>query len=251
VSKLFLSVVIPCFDEMVNLQKGVLYKVRDYLEEQKYDYEVIVADDGSTDGSVEFIKEFIKKNPSFRVMENTHLGKAGAVTKGVLEAAGEIILFTDMDQATPIEELGKLLPSFKEGYDVVIGSRSSRRKNSPWTRIVMARSMIILRSLIVGLKGISDTQCGFKAFKNGAAKKIFIKINNMHNGFRQITGSAVTAGFDVELLFIALKMGYNIKEVPVNWLYVESRRVSPVKDSIEGLIELVRIRMNINKGMYD
>ncbi|OGH43908.1 MAG: hypothetical protein A3J14_01820 [Candidatus Levybacteria bacterium RIFCSPLOWO2_02_FULL_37_18] len=236
---------------MVNLQKGVLYKVRDYLEEQKYDYEVIVADDGSTDGSVEFIKEFIKKNPSFRVMENTHLGKAGAVTKGVLEAAGEIILFTDMDQATPIEELGKLLPSFKEGYDVVIGSRSSRRKNSPWTRIVMARSMIILRSLIVGLKGISDTQCGFKAFKNGAAKKIFIKINNMHNGFRQITGSAVTAGFDVELLFIALKMGYNIKEVPVNWLYVESRRVSPVKDSIEGLIELVRIRMNINKGMYD
>lgn len=250
-SKLFLSVVIPCFDEMVNLQKGVLYKVRDYLEEQKYDYEVIVADDGSTDGSVEFIKEFIKKNPSFRVMENTHLGKAGAVTKGVLEAAGEIILFTDMDQATPIEELGKLLPSFKEGYDVVIGSRSSRRKNSPWTRIVMARSMIILRSLIVGLKGISDTQCGFKAFKNGAAKKIFIKINNMHNGFRQITGSAVTAGFDVELLFIALKMGYNIKEVPVNWLYVESRRVSPVKDSIEGLIELVRIRMNINKGMYD
>ncbi|OGH50406.1 MAG: hypothetical protein A3G13_02890 [Candidatus Levybacteria bacterium RIFCSPLOWO2_12_FULL_37_7] len=236
---------------MVNLQKGVLYKVRDYLEEQKYDYEVIVADDGSTDGSVEFIKEFIKKNPSFRVMENTHLGKAGAVTKGVLEAAGEIILFTDMDQATPIEELGKLLPSFKEGYDVVIGSRSSRRKNSPWTRIVMARSMIILRSLIVGLKGISDTQCGFKAFKNGAAKKIFIKINNMHNGFRQITGSAVTACFDVELLFIALKMGYNIKEVPVNWLYVESRRVSPVKDSIEGLIELVRIRMNINKGMYD
>ena len=250
-SKPFLSVVIPSYDEMVNLQKGVLYKVRDYLKDQKYTYEVIVVDDGSTDGSVEFMQEFIKKNPSFLVIENNHLGKAGAVTKGVLEANGEIILFTDMDQATPIEELDKLLPCFEQGFDVVIGSRSNRRKNSPWTRILMARGMIVLRSFIVGLKGISDTQCGFKAFKKDAAKKIFTKINSMHNGFRQITGSAVTAGFDVELLCIASKMEYKIKEVPVNWFYVESRRVSPVKDSIEGFVELVRIRMNIKKGKYD
>src|SRR5687767_3068556 len=113
-SKISLSVVIPSYNEMVNLQKGVLDKVDHYLDKKKMTYEVIVVDDGSDDGSREFVEEFIKDNLKFRLIKNPHTGKAGAVTAGILAAAGEIILFTDMDQATPIEELNKVLPYFDE-----------------------------------------------------------------------------------------------------------------------------------------
>jgi len=249
-SKIFLSVVIPSYNERANLQKGVLDKVEHYLSGQKYTWEVIVVDDGSTDGSVEFSEKFVKNNPKFKFIKNSHTGKAGAVTKGVLEANGEFILFTDMDQATPIEELKNIIPNFKKGYDIVIGSRDSKRRGAPWTRLVMARGMIALRTILVGISGISDTQCGFKAFKNEVAKKLFQKISDINNGFAEISGSKVSAGFDVELLHLAQKMGYKIKEVPVSWLYVETRRVSPLRDSIDGLIDLVKIKFNSIKGIY-
>lgn len=235
---------------MANLQKGVLDKVAHFLSKKEYAYEVIIVDDGSNDGSVQFVEHFIKDNPSFRLIKNPHLGKAGAVTSGMLAAEGEYILFIDMDQATPIEELDKLLPYFG-GFDIVIGSRSSKRKGAPWTRLLMARGMIILRAIIVGIQGISDTQCGFKMFHNNVARKLFTKINTLHHGFQKVSGSNVSAGFDVELLYLAQKMGYKIKEVPIKWLYVETRRVSPVKDSIEGLIGLVGIKLNDLKGKYN
>lgn len=248
--KIYLSVVIPSFDEMANLQKGVLDKVVHFLNKKNYTYEVIIVDDGSKDGSVEFVESFIKENPGFRLIKNPHLGKAGAVTTGVLKAQGEYILFTDMDQATPIEEIDKLLPRFNGGFDIVIGSRSSQRRGAPWTRLLMARGMMFLRSLVVGIKGITDTQCGFKMFRKAAAKSLFTKINELHNGFKKVSGSSVSAGFDVEIVYLAQKMGYRIKEVPVNWLYVETRRVSPIKDSIEGLIDLVRIKIRDLQGVY-
>lgn len=249
-SQLFLSVIIPCYDEMANLQKGVLEKVKNFLDKQKFSYEVIVVDDGSKDGSAAFVKNFAKEDPHFKLLQINHFGKAGAVTKGILQAKGELVLFTDMDQATPIEELNKLLPFFDEGYDVVIGSRNSTRKGAPWTRVFMAKSMIFLRSMIVGLADIHDTQCGFKMFKKAAAKELFEKIEKFNNGFRHIDGSSVTAGFDVELLYLAEKKGYKIKEVPVRWLYVETRRVSPIHDSVEGLLSLVKIRKNAMDGKY-
>lgn len=249
-SKVFLSVVIPCYDEMANLQKGVLDKVEHFLSKKKFDYEVIVVDDGSKDGSIEFLENFTKENPNFKLIKNSHLGKAGAVTSGVLSAKGEYVLFTDMDQATPIEEVDKLLPYFKKGFDVVIGSRSSQRKGAPLTRLIMARGMIILRSFLIGIKGISDTQCGFKMFRRDAASKLFSKINSLHNGFKAVSGSNVSAGFDVELLYLSQKMGYRVKEVPVSWLYVETRRVSPIKDSIEGLLDLAKIKIKDLKGKY-
>lgn len=249
-NKVFLSVVIPSFDEMVNLQKGTLNKIAHFLSKKNYEYEVIIVDDGSTDGSVAFVGNFIKENSCFRLIQNPHLGKAGAVTTGVLEAKGECVLFTDMDQATPIEEVDKLLPYFSQNYDIVIGSRNSRRKGAPWTRLLMARGMMILRALIVGISGISDTQCGFKMFKHNAGYRIFSKIKEIHKGFREISGSSVTAGFDVELLYIAQKMGYKIKEVSVEWLYVETRRVSPISDSINGLKELLSIKINAIIGKY-
>lgn len=249
--KFLLSVVIPSYNEMGNLQKGILNKIQKYLDRQSFSYEVIVVDDGSTDDSREFIKKFTKEEKEFHLIENSHSGKAGAVTTGMLVAKGDYILFTDMDQATPIEELEKLMPYIEHGFDVVIGSRSGKRRGAPLTRKIMAKSMMILRSTIVGLAEISDTQCGFKLFTKEAAKKIFGKVKESHHGFKTIHGSAVTAGFDIELLFIAKNMKYEIKEVPVEWLYVETRRVSPFKDSVEGFFELFKIRHNINSGKYD
>jgi len=249
VDTIFLSVVIPSYNEMSNLQKGVLDKVAHYLSKQKYSFEVIVVDDGSNDGSTEFVEKFIKDDKKFKLLHGTHSGKAGAVTKGVLESKGEWVLFTDMDQATPIEEVEKLL-EFTKNYDIVIGSRSSTRKGAPWTRTLMAKGMITLRSVIVGLSGLNDTQCGFKLFKKNVAYDLFSKLEKFHHGYKQISGSSVKAGFDVELLFLAAKRGYKIKEVPVNWLYVETRRVSPIKDSVEALEDLLRIRANELSGKY-
>ncbi|MBI2421038.1 MAG: glycosyltransferase [Candidatus Levybacteria bacterium] len=248
---IYLSVIIPSYNEMVNLRKGVLDKIDHYLSKQKYSYEVIIVDDGSDDGSGEFAEKFARENKNFRVIKNNHLGKAGAVASGMLQAKGSIRLFTDMDQATPIEETEKLLPLFEKGFDVVIGSRNNTRKGSPLTRRLMSRSMIILRKIMVGIYEIHDTQCGFKAFSEKSAIELFKKINDFHKGFSKIKGSNVTAGFDVELLYLANKMGYRIKEVPVEWLYVETRRVSPVKDSINGLKDLLTISKNKFSGKYN
>lgn len=235
---------------MANLQKGVLDKVEHFLQKQKFTYEVIIVDDGSNDGSVEFEEEFAKESPNFSLIKNPHLGKAGAVTEGMLSARGEYALFTDMDQATPIEELVKLIPFIKD-YDVVIGSRSTARKGAPWTRALMARGMIFLRSTIVGVKGIHDTQCGFKLFKKSVSDELFKNLKTFHHGYKKISGSSVKAGFDVELLFLAQKKGYKIKEVSVDWLYVETRRVNPIKDSVEALEDLFRIKINDLQGSYN
>lgn len=246
-----LSIVIPSYNEIANLRKGTLDKVEHYLDKKKYNYEVVVVDDGSDDGSLEFVRDFSKENNQFRIIENSHTGKAGAVTTGILEARGDYILFTDMDQATPIEDIEKLIPFAKEGYDIVIGSRSGIRRGAPLTRRFMAKGMIVLRSALVGLPGIRDTQCGFKLFSKKAAHKIFSKIREIHHGFKSIKNSSVTAGFDIEILYIGEKLGFKIKEVPVDWLYVETRRVSPIRDSIEGFIDLLRIKKNIIKGVYN
>lgn len=248
--KIFLSVVIPCFDEMANLQKGVLDKVAHFLNKKRVPYEVLIVDDGSTDGSVDFIKSFIKEHEHFYLIKADHFGKAGAVTRGMMEAQGDYVLFADMDQATPIEEVDKLLPYCEDGFDIVIGSRGAVRKGAPWTRALMGNGMIFLRSMIIGLNDLKDTQCGFKLFTRNAAHELFTKMNNLHQGFHRIGGSNVAAGFDVELLYLATISDYKIKEVPVKWLYVESRRVNPIFDSIEGLSGLLKIKKNAVMGVY-
>lgn len=249
--KVFLSVVIPCYNEMANLQKGVLDKIEHFLNRQAFSWEVLIVDDGSNDGSAELVGDFVKDDKRFRLIKNPHLGKAGAVTSGMLKAKGEWRLFMDMDQATPIDELSKLLPFKDKGFDVIIGSRSPHRKNSPMTRIVMSYGVIILRKLLVGMFDIKDTQCGFKMFNRKASQVLFKKLSDLHRGFSKIHGSNVTAGFDIELLYMAKKNGFKIKEIPVSWLYVESRRVNPIGDSIEGVLELLRIKLNSLKGVYE
>ena len=248
-NKIFLSVITPSYNEMANLQKGVLDKIDHFLSKQSYTSEVIIVDDGSDDGSTEFVEKFAKENSRFRLIRNSHTGKAGAVTTGMLKAEGDLRLFTDMDQATPIEEVDKLLPYFKQGFDVVIGSRP-KRKGSPLSRRIVSKGAVILRKILVGMYDLSDTQCGFKMFTAESGGELFSRINNLHKGFQKISGSSVTAGFDVELLYLAKKLGYKIKEVKVEWLFVETRRVNPITDSIDGVKSFLIIAMNKLSGKY-
>jgi len=243
----FLSVVVPCYNEEDNIKNGSLEALNSYLTCQSYSFEVIIVDDGSTDFSYEKIRAFSTKTRAFRLLRTKHQGKAGAVTKGVLSAQGEIVLFTDFDQATPIQEIEKLLP-FLNRYDVVIGSRRNEREGAPISRIIMARGFMALRNIVLDLS-LFDTQCGFKAFKQQAVKTLFRTLRLYQNG-ETSSGSRVTAGFDVEILFLAKKLGYSIKEVPVAWHYVETRRVNPIRDSWEGFLDLVRIKLNDIRGVY-
>lgn len=247
-TKIFLSVVIPCYNEERNLRLGVLESVTHFLEKKGYPWELIVVDDGSSDKSVNFINDSISDHNNVRLIKNRHQGKAGTVITGMLEAKGHIILFTDLDQATPINEIDNILPWFEKNYDVVIGSRSHKRQGAPIFRIAMARGFMILRDIILNL-GIADTQCGFKAFTQAAATKIFSQLQIFRKG-KVLKDSTVTAGFDVELLFIAKNLGYKIKEVSVDWHYQETGRVDPLKDSLRGLVALLRIRINALRGLY-
>ena len=248
-SKPYLSVVIPAYNEETNIRLGALDKVSRYMESRKYRWEVVLVDDGSTDGTNNLLDEFARVTQGFRIIHNPHQGKAATVITGCLAALGDIVLFTDLDQATPIRETEKILPWLDRGFDVVIGSRRGKREGAPLTRIAMARGFMWIRSLILGLYGISDTQCGFKAFRQDTANKIFGRLHlygNSHN----VQGSMVTAGFDIEVLFLAKQLGFRIKEVPVEWHYVETRRVSPLKDSWQGLMDIIRIRLNSIRGLY-
>lgn len=245
---IYLTVVIPCYNEEKNIRLGALEKVVSYLIRKKFAWEVILVDDGSIDESRKLIKEFIKEYNECRLVHRNHQGKAGAVITGVLEANGKIILFTDLDQATPIDQLEKILPWFEKGYDLVIGSRNTDREGAPIFRRAMAFGFILLRNIILNL-GISDTQCGFKAFTKKAAYKIFPRLK-LYNIKKIVHGSTVTAGFDVELLYLAKILGFKIAEVPVEWHYQETRHVNPLKESITGLIDLLKIRWYTIKGEY-
>lgn len=242
-----LSVVVPAYNEENNLKRGVLGTVRDFLENKGLDYEVIVVDDGSSDQSVELIKKYTANKKNFRLIQNPHGGKANTVMTGMLEAMGDVILFTDMDQATPIDQLEKFIPKFEEGFDIVIGSRQGR-KGAPFIRKLSAWGFSVLRGLILGLP-FKDTQCGFKAFSKESADKIMPKIKNEW-GVVHFKGGAVNAGFDVELLYLAKKYGFKIAEVPVEWKYVDTERVQVVKDAMAAIYDMFRIRWNDLMGKY-
>lgn len=251
-----LSIIIPAYNESENLKQGVLSEIYSYLTKQKYPYEVLIVDDGSTDDTVTQVKEFIKNKPAFKLIENTHGGKALTVITGLLKSRGDIALFTDMDQATPISEIEKFFPKFKKGYDIVIGSRHGR-KGAPILRKLMAWGFATFRNLMLGLP-FKDTQCGFKAFNKKSREEIFGRMLNNWNqktlfpfGNRaKIKGAAVNAGFDVETLFIAKKLGFKIKEVPVEWHHVGTERVQLVKDSFDAIEDIFRIKINDFKKKY-
>lgn len=247
--KTYLSVVIPAYNEETNIRLGALDKVSRYMEGREYRWEVILVDDGSMDNTPKLLEQYAAANRGFRLIHNPHQGKAATVITGSLASIGDIVLFTDLDQATPLVEAEKLLGWFCKGFDVVIGSRNSRREGAPLTRVAMARGFMLLRSLILGLHGIRDTQCGFKAFRRMVARDIFGRLQLYGKG-HAVSGSMVTAGFDIEVLYLAKKLGYAIKEVPVEWHYVETRRVNPLKDSWQGFMDIMNIRINAWRGVY-
>lgn len=242
-----ISVVIPSYNEENNLKKGVLDDVKNFLESGNFEYEIIIVDDGSTDASVEFINKYIARKSNFRLIQNSHGGKANTVMTGMLAANKEIVLFTDMDQATPIDQIEKFMPKFNDGYDIVIGSRSGRR-GAPLVRKISAWGFSVLRWVILGLS-FKDTQCGFKAFNKDAVNKILPKIKNEW-GVVHFKGGAVNAGFDVELLYLAKKYGFKIAEVGVEWNYVDTERVQVVKDAMAAIYDMFRIRWNDLTGKY-
>ncbi|HDN80281.1 MAG: glycosyltransferase family 2 protein [Chloroflexi bacterium] len=249
--EIFLSLVIPAYNEEKRLP-GTLEKVLDYLARQDYTSEVIVVDDGSEDGTPSVVESFQKSHPNLRLIRNDHRGKGYAVRTGVLAAQGRYIVFSDADLATPIEELPKLLEPLQSGYDVAIGSREglgARRYGEPWHRHLMGRVFnFLVRLLVVG--HYQDTQCGFKGFRREAGHELFRRVRLYGEEAGVIKGGAVTA-FDVEVLLLAHKRGYKVKEVPVEWYYGENTKVNPLRDSIRMLKDIFMVRWNEWRGLYD
>ena len=243
----FLSVVIPSYNEMKNIGRAVLDEVYTYLSTQTYSWEVVLSDDGSQDGTVEELRKFVSSHEHTVLIENEHGGKASTVRAGMLRAKGNVRLFTDFDQATPISEVTKLLEKINDKYDIVIGSRSGR-KGAPLFRQVLAYGNIILRTIILRLPYL-DTQCGFKAIKFPAAQKIFSTMRKLRP-IVTVDGPAVDPGFDVELLYLGRKWGYKISEVPVVWHHQETRRVRFFYDMIAGIKGLLLVRYRSLTNAY-
>lgn len=253
---LFLSVVIPCYNEARNLERGALDEVDHFLNRQAYRWEVIVVDDGSTDASRQLVEQIIADKPGFTLLEIPHGGKPAAVWAGIQNAHGEVVLFTDMDQSTPIHEVDKLLPWYDQGYDVVIGSRGAARQGFDLLRKLGSLVFRSLRSLFL-LRNINDTQCGFKTCRREVALDTFPRLQFFKQADRP-RGWKVSA-YDVELLHIMEKTGHAIKEVVVEW---QNRDVSVTKgqqsdlmryvnESLEMAREIIRVKRNDLRGMYD
>lgn len=246
-----ISLIIPCFNEEINIQKGVLDKIGNFTRDDARFGEVIIVDDGSTDNSNRIIKEkYLKKFSKFSLIENDHLGKAMTVITGIKRAKGTLVMFSDIDLATPIEESEKLIKEIKKDYSIVIGSRSTRREGAPILRKIMAAGFILLRDALIDLSGIKDTQCGFKIFNRLPALQIIDNLQVFRKK-KKIKGSSVSAGFDIEFLFLAKKLGLRVKEVPVSWRHVETRNVNFFRDTTETLKDLVKIKYYQLRGKYD
>ena len=247
---MLISLIIPCYNEEVNIQKGVLDKIGNFTKNDSRFEEVIIVDDGSDDQTKFIIKkEYLKQFQKFRLVENSHQGKAFAVLTGIKQAEGDYVIFTDIDLATPIDEVEKLIAKTKDGGQIIIGSRNNSRKGAPLLRKIMAKGFIVIRNVIIGLKGVRDTQCGFKLFEKKAALKIIDKLQVFHDK-RIAKDSSVSAGFDIEFLFLGQKLGYKIIEVPVIWRHVETKNVNFIRDTIETLVDIFKIKLLDLQGRY-
>ena len=236
-SEIYLSVIIPTYNEEKRLT-GTLQSINDYLSRQSYDYEILVVDNGSTDKTAQIVRNLAGQIKRLKLIEGLGgRGKGFAVKKGMLMAKGDFRIFTDADNSTSIDQIEKMWPEFKKGYDVVIGSRDVEGAvldpPQPWIRDkILGKGFKLYRKIILGLWGIQDTQCGFKCFTKKATEEIFprCKINHF--------------AFDPEVLVVGKSLGYKIKEIPVYWKNDPESKVN-FKSIIKMAIDLIKIRLNL------
>ena len=242
-----LSIVIPAFNEEKRITT-TLNRVLEYLSEKELSgsrgflsWEIIVVDDGSSDRTVETVRN-ITTDSRLRIVSNpVNMGKGAAVKNGVLSSAGDVILFSDADLSTPIEEVEKMMPLLESGADIIVGSRALPESaiivSQPWYRKAMGR-IFNLVVWVIAIKGFKDTQCGFKCFKRKAALSVF--------NVQRISGFA----FDVEILYIAGKLGLKVKDVPVRWINSPDSRVKLLQGSLSMLKDILKIRLFDRAGYY-
>jgi glycosyltransferase involved in cell wall biosynthesis len=237
-----LSIVIPAFNESARIE-ATLNRVLTCVSSERWDAEVLIVDDGSKDDTAAIVRRWMELDPRLRLIQNhRNRGKGYSVRNGLLQASGDVVMFTDADLSAPIEEANRLLEAISAGSDVVIGSRWMDRKrqtiHQPLYRQFFGRCFNAVTRGVMGLP-FKDTQCGFKAFRRDAAQIIF-RLQRIERW-----------GFDPEILFIARKLKYKITEVPVTWGHDERSRISYLKDGLKMLEELLIIRRNSLAGRYD
>lgn len=235
--KYFLSIVIPAFNEEFRIL-GTLGKIHKYFSNKGFDFEIIVVDDGSTDNTVKVIEGFKERlspdRHTIKIIKNgKNKGKGYSVRKGVLSAKGRYVLFSDADLSTPIEEFEKLFKYLQNGYNISIASRELKGSNIKIRqcriREYMGKTFNFIIRKVTKLD-FMDTQCGFKCFDRDSIEKVFpnLKINDF--------------SFDIEILYLASKLGLKIKEVPVTWENSAVSKVNPIKDSVKMFLNLIRIK---------
>ncbi|WP_406699390.1 dolichyl-phosphate beta-glucosyltransferase [Singulisphaera sp. Ch08] len=228
-----ISVIVPAYNEEQRLQAS-LSRIWSFLSQRFSAFELIVVDDGSTDATVRVVEAFAVDHHSVELIAyQPNRGKGYAVRTGMLRASYDLVLFSDADLATPIEEVETLLARIMAGADVAIGSRmvagSELKVRQPWYRELAGRSFNLLAQRMA-TPGIVDTQCGFKLFLGPVARDLFNRISE--EGF----------GFDIEVLLLALRLGYEVAEVPVEWRHCEGSKVRLLRDSARMFSTLVRVR---------
>ncbi len=239
--KPFLSVIIPAYNESERLP-GTLVDIDRRLSHAEYSYEILVVNDGSKDATAEVVRRFAQTVRNLRLVdEPANHGKGWVVRRGMLEAKGNWRLFTDADNSTSIDQFEHMLPYFKEGYEVVFGSRGVRGAElvpaQPWYRQILGKlgNRLIIQPLV--LPGVRDSQCGFKCFSEASAEQIFplARVDQW--------------GFDVEVLALALHLGFRIKEIPVRWVN-DTRSTVGAKAYASTLWDVVRVWWWLRKGAY-
>jgi glycosyltransferase involved in cell wall biosynthesis len=236
----FLSVIIPAHNEERRLPR-TLEQVFDFLAGQQYSAEVLVVENGSSDRTVEVAHDFTRRHENLRIIQEAARGKGLAVRHGMLAARGEYRFICDADLSMPIEELAKFLPPSSTEFDIAIGSREapgSVRYNEPAFRHWGGRAINAAIRLLI-LPGLQDTQCGFKCFTAEAAQTLF--------GLQTLPGWS----FDIEVLYLARRRKYRIREIPIHWYFDPETKLRAVPDALRMIRDIFTIQLNSLRGLYD